>query len=371
MNASLIGTSKWDLDTPALCIDLDVLDANIARMQAFAAAHAIGVRPHAKSHKCAQIAERQLSAGAIGICVATVSEAEAFVAAGIGPILLTTAQVGRIKIGRSVALAARDEGFIQSVDSERGARELDAAAAAAGVIVDVVIDVAVGTRTGVPPGAQALDVAKLADRLPRLRLRGLLSYDGHAQHIPGYDQRRRKALENLEASIATRDAMNAAGLSTEIFSGGGTGTFDIYASASPLTDLQVGSYALMDTQYLAIGGRDGGEFTEFAPSLTILTTVLNDRFPGLLTTDAGAKTVGIDEPGATVVGDPALSYDSGSDEFGVITLADDSPVYRIGDRLELIPPHCDPAVNLYDRMHVTRGDRVVDVWEVTARGCSQ
>jgi D-serine deaminase-like pyridoxal phosphate-dependent protein len=367
----VIGVSKWDLDTPALCVDLDKLDANIAKMQAHLAAHGLGCRPHAKTHKCAAIARLQLDAGAVGICTSKLSEAEALAAAGIDRICLTTANPSRSKVRRAMALRARCPGFIQAVDEEQNARDLSDAAREAGVVAEVVIDVAVGTRSGIPPGEAALRLAQRVDTLPGLELLGILSYDGGVQQVAGFAARREQALANMAASVRTLEAMRQAGLNTAIFSGGGTGTYDICHEVPGLTDVQVGSYVFMDMQYRAIGGRDGPVFDDFAHSLTVVTTVLNNRFAGRLTTDAGAKALTLNVPRAGVVGEPGMDYDAGSDEFGVISFVEASRAYRIGDRLELIPPHCDPVVNLYDRIHGIRNDRVEVVWPVTARGCSQ
>jgi 3-hydroxy-D-aspartate aldolase len=365
------GLSKWELDTPALCVDLDKLDANIAKAQAVLTKHGITARPHAKTHKCAAIAKLQLTAGAIGICTAKLSEAEALFAEGVDRICMTTANPSAHKIRRAMQLAKRNPQFIQAVDYAPNARDLSAAAKEAGVVADVVIDVAVGTRSGIPPD-DALALAKLVDTLPNLRLRGLLSYDGGAQHIIGFAARKERALKGLEANVATYEAMKAAGLSTEIFSGGGTGTYSVQHLTPGFTDVQVGSYVFMDMQYLAIGSEDGDPvYKDFATSLTVIATVLNNRFPGRLTTDAGAKALTLNVPRAGVVGEPGMDYNAGSDEFGVITFKESSKAYNIGDRLELIVPHCDPVVNLYDVIYGTRRDRVEVVWPITARGKSQ
>ncbi len=366
------GISKWDLDTPALCVDLDALEANIATAQAVLEKNGITARPHAKTHKCAAIAKLQLAAGAIGICTAKVSEAEALSAQGVGHICMTTANPSSSKIRRAMQLAKRHPSFIQAVDYAPNARDLSAAAKEAGIIATVVIDVAVGTRSGVPAGDEAIALATLVDALPNLKLRGLLSYDGGAQHINGFGARKKRALEGLEANVGVYEAMKAAGLSTEIFSGGGTGTYSVQHLTPGFTDVQVGSYAFMDMQYLAIGSEDGDSvYKDFAPSLTVLATVINNRFAGRLTTDAGAKALTLNVPRAGVVGEPGMDYNAGSDEFGVITFKEASRTYNIGDRLELIVPHCDPVVNLYDVIYATRKDRVEAVWPVTARGKSQ
>lgn len=367
-----LAVSKQELETPALCVDLDALERNIATMQARVTCNGIGVRPHAKSHKCAAIARLQLDAGAVGICTAKLSEAEALFAQGIDRICMTTSNPAVSKTRRAMALRKRNPQFIQAVDEEQNARDLSDAAIEAGIVADVVIDVAVGTRSGIPPGDGAIALAALVDRLPGLTLRGVLAYDGKAQHIVGFQARKAHALQQMEASARTCERMRAAGLSTEIFSGGGTGTYNVQHLVPGFTDVQAGSYVFIDMQYLAIGSEDGNTtFTDFEPSLTVVTTVLNNRFPDLLTTDAGAKAIGIDEPHAGVIGEPGMDYDAGSDEFGVIACRARAREYRIGDRLELIVPHCDPAVNLYDHVYGMRGDRLEVVWPITARGKSQ
>jgi 3-hydroxy-D-aspartate aldolase len=368
-----VGISKWDLDTPALCLDLDRFERNVVVMQTAMKRYGIASRPHAKTHKCAAIAKHQLATGSIGICCAKLSEAEALAAEGVDHLLMTTANYSRAKIRRAMALKQAHPTFIQAVDYAPNARDLSAAAAEAGVVADVVIDVAVGARSGIPPGPDVLALGQLVDSLPNLRLRGMLSYDGGAQHVKGFEKRRARALSAIEANTASFEMMRKAGLNMEIYSGGGTGTYNIYHAVPGFTDVQVGSYVFMDMQYLAIGSENGDEvYSDFAPSLTVTTTVMNNRFPGRLTTDAGTKALTLNTPPADVVGEAGLANVAGSDEFGSIRFtAPPSKDYQIGDRLELVVPHCDPVVNLYDRIHGIRGDRVEVVWPVTARGKSQ
>jgi 3-hydroxy-D-aspartate aldolase len=367
-----VGLSKWDLDTPALCVDLDKLEANIAKGQAIATRNGIATRPHAKTHKCAAIARLQLAAGAVGICTAKISEAEVLFEHGIDRICMTTSNPSPNKIRRAMRLRKQCNHFIQAVDEEQNARLLSAAAKEAGVVADVVIDVAVGTRSGIPPGEGAISLAKVIDRLPNLKMRGMLSYDGGAQHVNGFAARKERALKGLEENVKTFEMLKSAGLNTEIFSGGGTGTVSVQHLTPGITDVQVGSYIFMDMQYLAIGSEDGDPvYKDFAPSLTVIGTVLNNRFPGRLTTDAGAKALTLNVPRAGVIGEPGMDYNAGSDEFGSITFKEAARSYQIGDRLEMIVPHCDPVVNLYDQMYGIRKDRVEVVWPIVARGHSQ
>lgn len=370
-DGSLVGVSKWELDTPALCVDLDKLESNLATLKAKLAPTGIASRPHAKTHKCPAIARLQLASGSIGICTAKISEAEALFAGGVDTIMMTTTNVTASKIKRAMTLRQKNAAFIQAVDHPRTARQLDEAAKASGLKADVVVDVAVGTRSGVPPD-QALALLQLVDKLPNLKLRGMLSYDGGAQHIKGFKKRYEETLKRIEPNIQVFEAMKKSGLSTEIFSGGGSGTYNIVTKIPGFTDVQAGSYIFMDAQYLEIGGIENEEvFTDFAPSLTVMTTVLNTYFPNRITTDAGAKALTLNQPPAIVIGEPGFKYNAGSDEFGVISFEKANKKYEIGDRLELIVPHCDPAVNEYDVMYGTRNDKVETVWEVSARGHSQ
>ncbi len=281
-DGTLLGVSKSELDTPALCVDLDTMERNIATMKARLASSGVATRPHAKTHKCPAIAKLQLATGSIGVCAAKVSEAEVLSANGIEPILMTTSNVTPAKIRRAMQIRKTNPRFVQAVDYPENARDLSAAAGEAGVVADVVVDVAVGTRTGVPAGAQALALAQLVDSLPHLKLRGLISYDGGAQHIKGFKTRLERTLQNYQPSLETFELFKRGGLSTEIFSGGGTGTYNIMTKVPGLTDVQVGSYIFMDTQYLEIGGESSDElFADFQPSLTVMATILNAYFPAV------------------------------------------------------------------------------------------
>ena len=367
-----VDVSKWELDTPALCVDLDALEANLAAMQAAVVRNGIAARPHAKTHKCPAIARLQIESGAVGICTAKVSEAEVMLEHGIDRVLMTTSNVTPFKIARAMRLRRRHSGFVQATDSPENARDLSEAAVAAGVTADVVIDVDPGmNRTGITPGRPALELAQLVDRLPGLRLLGLLCYDGGSQHVRGFAERKARTLERLAPAAETRALMERAGLDTGIFSGGGTGTYNIDHETPGLTDVQVGSYVFMDAQYLEIGGASDPEvYSDFQPSLTILTTVLNSQYAGEVTTDAGAKACTINQPWPIVKGETGMSYRSGSDEFGTLRYEDPSRTYLVGDKLELIVSHCDPVVNLYDEMYAIRGDRVEAAWRIAARGRS-
>ena len=368
-----VGISKWDLDTPCLCVDLDRLEGNLGRMQATVAGNGIASRPHAKTHKCPAIAHLQIATGSVGICTAKISEAEVMFEHGIDQILMTTVNVSPRKIRRAMSLRKSCDDFIQAVDTAANARDLSAAATAMGVVADIVVDVDPGGhRTGITPGAPALELAQLVDTLPGLRLRGMLCYDGGAQHVSGFADRRQRALSSLEAAAATAVQMTRSGLDTGIFSGGGTGTYNIDHETPGLTDVQVGSYVFMDAQYLAIGGAENTVvYSDFKPALTVLTTVLNAQYEGRATTDAGAKANTINRPWPIIDGETGMTYTSGSDEFGTIQYEDNaSRTYAVGDKLGLIVSHCDPVVNLYDQLYGIRGDTVEVVWPIAGRGKS-
>jgi 3-hydroxy-D-aspartate aldolase len=371
-DGSLTGVSKWELDTPALCVDLDAFEHNIATMRTKLTAMKVASRPHGKTHKCPIVAKLQLAGGSIGICTAKISEAEVFAASGIEPILMTTSNVTANKIRRAMAIRKKNRQFIQAVDYPQNARDLNDAAREAGIAADVVVDVAIGTRSGIPAGEQALALAQLVDKLPHLKLRGIISYDGGAQHFKGFKNRRDQTLKRFEPSVDTFERFKRSGLSTEIFSGGGTGTYNILPTVPGVTDVQVGSYIFMDCQYLEIGGESNDEiYTDFTSSLTVLTTVLNTYFEKSITTDAGAKALTLNKPGPWVIGEKGFAYNAGSDEFGVIKYEKAEKSYKVGDKLELIAPHCDPVVNEYDQMYAIRKDRVEAVWPIGARGHSQ
>jgi 3-hydroxy-D-aspartate aldolase len=286
---------------------------------------------------------------------------------------MTTSNPSRSKVRRAMQLRKKFPHFIQAVDYAPNARDLDAAAKEARVVADVVIDVAVGSRSGIPAGPDVLELAQLIDTLPNLKLRGMLSYDGGVQHAKGFENRKARALKTIAANTESFEMMKKAGLNTEIYSGGGTGTYNIYHVIPGFSDVQVGSYIFMDLQYSAIGSESGDEvYSDFTPSLTVLTTVANNRFPDRLTTDAGTKALTTNTPSPVVIGEPGMSYTPSSDEFGGIRFTTPpSKQYQIGDRLELLVSHCDPVVNLYDQMYGIRKDRVEVIWPIVARGKSQ
>jgi D-serine deaminase-like pyridoxal phosphate-dependent protein len=364
--------SRLQIATPALVLDLDALEANIAAMAAWAQRAGIALRPHAKTHKCAAIGRLQMQAGALGLCCAKLSEAEALAAAGLDRLLLTAPVVGARKIDRLTALAARCTELMVVVDDAMNVDALAAAAAAAGRDLDVLIDVDVGQlRTGVTSVEAALALAERIARAPRLTLRGVQGYAGHVQHIAGYDDRRRASHESLATLAAVRDRLEAAGHRCPIVTGGGTGTHVVDTAAGVLTELQVGSYIVSDVEYDAVDLTGNGS-RRFRNALFVQASVVSAQHPGFATIDAGSKSLAMDGPTPVVAyGAPrGTAYECSGDEFGRLTLPTGSKPLPLGSVVGLVVPHCDPTVNCFDWYHCVRGDALVDFWPVDARGCS-
>jgi len=364
------GVTKNDLPTPALLLDLDALEANIAGMAEHAKKSSVNLRPHAKTHKCAEIARRQVGAGAIGSCTATIYEAEQMAAAGIGGILITSELVGPNKMARLVRLTRKNADTMAVVDNPEHAGQLSEAAQAAKVDLNILVDIdPVGRRTGIAPGKAAVALAKTIDKLPGLKLRGVHGYSGSSSHVEGWDARKDHSETYMTPVIDSFKQMQRDGLPAEIMSGASTGTYNIDTDFDGMTELQAGSYVFMDVDYRRIGGKSGQIYEDFKPALTVLATVISKNHNDRATLDSGLKAFATDRNfGPEVIGYEGVSYAFGGDEHGILTLDNPSKPIRLGDKIELIVPHCDPNVNLYDRMYCTRGDRVVEIWKVTARG---
>jgi D-serine deaminase-like pyridoxal phosphate-dependent protein len=351
--------TKREIPTPALLVDLDLFHENLDLMAAHAKKHGKSLRPHAKAHKCVEIARRQLHAGAIGLSVATVPEAELFAKAKIGGLLLTSPQADPLKIQRAVATGA-----MVVVDHLQQVNWYQDAAYAASRHVDVLIDLDVGDhRTGATP-EQAIAVGLAVARSTHLRLKGFQAYAASASHAtPNADTsggrpERKQISEAAFRSVAqTRDEFRRQGLETSILSGTSTGTWDIDTQIEAVTELQVGSFIYMDMAYSKLG-------LPFRNALTVLTTVVSANHDGWVTVDGGFKAFATDRGyGPEAPSQPGSAYRWGGDEFGYL----DRATARLGDKIEFIPPHCDPTVNLYDRIHACRGDEVKSVWPIMER----
>jgi D-serine deaminase-like pyridoxal phosphate-dependent protein len=364
------GKLKDDLPTPALVLDLNLLQSNIDKMARHARSSNIQLRPHAKTHKCPEIANRQLAAGAIGVCVANIFEAEAMAAAGVRELLITSEQVGRQKVDRLVNLTQEHPGTMSVVDSERQAQNLNEAANSAGVTLNVLLDVDPGgRRTGIPAGERAMALADGIVKLKGLRLRGIHSYSGRSAHVQGFEARSEHSRLAMREPLETFAELKRRGFPMEIMSGGSTGTYNIDVAFEGMTELQVGSYVFMDVDYRRIGSRRGEVYDDFAPSLRVISTVISAHHPNRATLDAGIKAFATDRRfGPEIIGIEGVEYGFGGDEHGILTVEKGGPQFRPGDRVELLIPHCDPTVNLYEQIFALRGDIVEAVWEVAARG---
>jgi D-serine deaminase-like pyridoxal phosphate-dependent protein len=349
-----------DIPTPALVLDAVALDRNLRRMAAFFATGPCRLRPHFKAHKTPAIAQRQLAAGSCtGLTCATVAEAEA-VAGFCGDILIANEIVDSVRCGR-VARMAHTRAVTVAIDSLAGLEALATAAAAAGVTVGAVVDVNVGQeRCGVSPGEEGLLLARRVAGTAGIALRGVMGYEGHVQPLRVRDERERGAREAMTRLVATANLLRRDGLPCDIVSAGGTGTYDISGRFPGVTEIQAGSYALMDADYGRIG-------LPFEAAFTVLGTVISRPAPDRCVADCGHKAATKDHGLPSVRGVPGASVTALNDEHAVIALPPGADV-RIGDRIHLVPSHTDPTVNLHDVFYVVDGDRVVDVWPIAARG---
>ena len=361
--------TKHELPTPTLLLDLDAFEANITKMAAHAKGASIALRPHAKTHKCVEVAKRQVAAGAIGICVATIREAEAMAAGGVSGLLITSEMVGPNKIGRLVRLTRQQPDTMSVVDHLDHARTLSEAAVEAKVKLNMMIDIDPGgRRTGIEAGEPAKALARAVSQLPNLNLRGVHSYAGPSSHVNGYEARRTHSHQAMAPAIETFRDLRKQGLTLEILSGGSTGTYNIDPDLKAMTELQVGSYVFMDVDYRKIGGRGGAVYDDFRPALTVLATVMSKTYRDRATVDAGFKAFATDRKFGPELKDvTGVEYGWGGDEHGILTLVNPSRSIALGDRLEFVVPHCDPNVNLYDRIIAVRGEKVEAVWPI-ARG---
>lgn len=361
--------TKHDLPTPSLLLDLDAFEDNIGRMSRHVRRSGINLRPHAKTHKCAEVAHRQLRAGAVGICAATIREAEALAAGGITGLLITSEMVGKERIERLIKLTRKLPDTISVVDNRTHARFLNEAAAASNITLNVLLDIDPGVhRTGIQPGGTALALAQEIIRLPNLNLKGIQAYSGTTAHVAGFETRRAHSLEALLPALKTVELIRKNGIELEIVSGGSTGTYNIDPLFEGMTELQSGSYVFMDAEYRGIGGRSGTLYDDFSTALTVLTTVVSRNHKTLATVDAGFKAFATDCQVKPVAKDvTGVSYQFAGDEHGMLELDAPSREIKLGDRLEFIVPHCDPTVNLYDQIHCIRGEKIEAVWSI-ARG---
>jgi D-serine deaminase-like pyridoxal phosphate-dependent protein len=365
-----IGAAVDEIDTPALVVDLDAFERNVRKMAEFARARGVGLRPHAKTHKCPSIALKQIAAGAVGQCCQKVGEAEALVQGGVRDVLVSNQVVGEPKLRRLAALAA-DARVGLCFDA---AEQVDAASRVArdfGVEMEAMVEIDVGMqRCGVAPGEPASELAKRIADAPGLRFRGLQAYHGTAQHLPTWEERERAIRGAAQGVRATMEALDRAAIRCDIISGAGTGTYAFEGTSGVWNELQVGSYVFMDVEYAKIGGREGGRYSDFEHSLFVLATVMSVPNAERAVVDAGLKSYSAEKGMPWVRGRPDLEVFGIADEHSKVRLGAESARLDLGDKLMLIPGHCDPTVNLHDWYVGVRNGRVEALWPIAARGAS-
>ena len=361
-----IGVDINEIDTPALLLDLDVLEANIAKMADFFKGVNAELRPHVKTHKTPIISHKQMEAGAIGMTCAKLGEAEVMVYGGIRDILIANQIVGTQKIARLVNLAKHAD-MMLAVDNPQNVDNLSAAAVAKGVTLRILLEVDIGMkRCGVEPGEPVLKLAQHVSKANGLSFAGLMGYEGHTVMIESKAERERETLKSVQILVDMKHLLEGKGFPIEIMSGGGTGTYEITGSHPEMTEIQAGSYVTMDTQYQCIEGIGD----TFGCALSLLTTVISRPQPDRIVTDAGMKVVTqeFDPPQPKDIA--GLELVSLSEEHGVLK-ADASVNLKAGDKFEILPTHGCTTINLHDKFYCVRNGKLECVWEIPARGKSQ
>jgi D-serine deaminase-like pyridoxal phosphate-dependent protein len=354
-----------DVDTPALILELDAFETNLKRL-AQAAGKRVRVRAHAKTHKCPEIGKRQIAAGAVGVCCQKVSEAEAMVEGGITDVLISNEIVGARKLERLAALARRARIGV-CVDHADNVAALQAAAKRAGAKIDTYIELEVGMRRcGVAPGAPALALVRAIVASPDLRFAGIHAYHGRAQHIRSAEERRAVIANSALHVKNTKGLLLESGISCPIVTGAGSGTFMYEVELGAWDEIQPGSYVFMDWDYAR--NEWAPPMPRFEHSLFVLATVMSRPNAALAVVDAGLKASSVDSGMPGVWERPGLSFTHASDEHGWVEIGQGAAAPGLGDKLLLVPGHCDPTVNLYDWYVCVRGGVVEALWPITARG---
>lgn len=359
VDRSWLGYNVDELPTPTLVLDIDALEYNIASMRDALAGHA-ALRPHAKTHKCAEIATLQVAAGAVGITVATAREARAMAARGIPEILIAN-EVCTPQDLVDLTHSAERARMIVAVDDVANVEELSRAATAAGVELGAVVDVDLGMeRCGVRSHHEARALAEALVDAPGLELRGVTGFEGHVVLTPERKERERAALEAVDRLAGVVETLSGAGIPIEIVSAGGTNTFAATASHPVVTEIQAGTYVVMDTSYAPFA-------PGFRPALTVLGTVVS-RHGARVILNCGTKTMGNTSVAAPSAG-PGMTVVGVDEEHTLIDVSDaGGAAPRIGDRVSVVVSYCGAAVNVHDAYCVVSGERVVDVWPILARG---
>lgn len=367
------GMAYAEIDTPALLIDLDAFERNLKRMADAVAKAGVRLRPHAKTHKSPIIGLKQMALGAVGMCCQKVSEAEAMVLGGVPDVYVSNEVVGQRKLDRLAALA-RQARVMVAADNEVAIEALAPAATRAGVKLRVLVEINVGAnRCGVEPGEPALVLAQRIAKERSLEFAGLQAYQGRAQHMRTPEERKAAIAEAVDRSRRTIDLLGRSGLECEVVGGAGTGTYDLEAASGVYNELQAGSYVFMDADYARNKKADGGRYDAFEHALFVLATVMSTPVRERAVIDAGLKSFSFDAGVPEISGLAGAVYERPSDEHGNLNLTACNERPGLGDKVLLIPGHCDPTVNLHDWYIGVRGmgttdARVESVWPVAARG---
>jgi D-serine deaminase-like pyridoxal phosphate-dependent protein len=362
-----VGDTLDTLDTPSMIVDLTLMEENIARLMQRFREKKVHVRPHLKTVKSPELARRLLAAGAVGGCVAKVSEAEIMAQEGIDDLLITTEIVGRPKLQRLVTLVQQHPRIKVVVDSLVGAQALNKVMQDAQLEIDALIDLNVGqNRCGVMPGQEALQLAQHFHKMSNVHLVGVQGYEGHLQHIHNPEERVQRCQQAMQLLTETAAQLRTEGFPIEIVTTGGTGTAEICADCDGVTEVQPGSFVFMDTDYRNALG------PTYANALTILSTVISRPAPARAVVDAGLKSLSIDSGMPEPKGLPGIEYQPAGDEHGILTWtknAESATVHlEVGDRIELIPSHIDTTINLHDYYYAHRYGTLEAIWPVAARG---
>ncbi len=367
--AAAVGMHLDEVATPALIVDLDAFERNLATLKQKLDTAGVRLRAHAKTHKSVDIARYQIDrGGACGICCQKVSEAEAMVAGGIDDVLVSNQVVDAHKIERLARLAARAR-MLVCVDDADNIAALSAAVTRQGAELECLVEIDCGAgRCGVEPGAAAVALAQRIDAADGLRFAGLQAYQGSAQHIREFDRRAAAIDAAIKMTRNTLDLLAAAGLDCDIVAGAGTGSVDFEAASGVYNEMQCGSYIFMDADYQRVLDASGRGLSEFDNALFVWTSIMSTAKPGQAVCDAGLKVMSAESGLPTIFGAEDLEYSDISDEHGVIS--DPENRLRLNDKLKLIPGHCDPTCNLHDWYVGVRQDRVECLWPVSARGLS-
>ncbi|MYN14303.1 DSD1 family PLP-dependent enzyme [Pusillimonas sp. TS35] len=363
-----VGDPITAIDTPALVLDMDAFEANVQTMQAWAARHGVALRPHAKAHRCPELSRRQLAAGAVGVCCQKVSEVIPFIAAGVQDIHVSNEVVGADKLALLTRLAGQAR-ITVCVDHPDAARALSEALAQQGNTMGVLVEVDIGQRRcglQTPEGLVAL--ARLVQDLPQIHFAGIQAYQGGLQHIRGVESRRASWQDALARVRAYLAALEQAGIACPIVTGGGTGSAVFDVASGVFTEIQPGTYAFMDADYGAIGWTDA---LSFRNSLFLLATVMSLPSEDRAVVDAGLKSTTAESGMPGIAGRPGVRCVAVNDEHSMLQIDEGAQGPALGDKIRLIPGHCDPTFNLHDSVVAVRNGRVEAVWPISARGMSR